>query len=120
MCQKDTFTEIVGEAGVVAGAGAGAAAGLGFRHWGSDSWVLLSLAQLLDQETLVTALLRDDVTHKAHLSSGNNSNDDLTCAVDDYEKTVVEKKVDIDETKHRLLSKPTISSCSLSCLMTLL
>lgn len=33
VCQK----EIVGEAGVVAGAGAGAASGLGFRHWGSDS-----------------------------------------------------------------------------------
>lgn len=38
MCQKHTFVEIVGEAGVVAGAAAAAAAaGLGFGHWGSDS-----------------------------------------------------------------------------------
>lgn len=37
VCQKHTFIEIVGEAGVVGGAAAAAAAGLGFGHWGSDS-----------------------------------------------------------------------------------
>lgn len=52
MCQEHTFIEIVGEAGVIAGA-----AGLGFGPWGFDSREPLGLAQLLDQETFVTALL---------------------------------------------------------------
>lgn len=40
VCQEQTFIEIVGEAGVVAGAASAAAAasaGLGFGHWGFDS-----------------------------------------------------------------------------------
>ncbi len=42
MCQEHTFIEVVGEAGVVAGAASAAAAaaasaGLGFGHWGFDS-----------------------------------------------------------------------------------
>lgn len=51
MCQEHTFIEIVGEAGVIAGA-----AGLGFGPRGFDSREPLGLAQLLDQETFVTAL----------------------------------------------------------------
>lgn len=38
---------------------AGAAAAVGFRHWRSDNRDLLSLTQLLDEESLVTALLVD-------------------------------------------------------------
>lgn len=79
MCQKQTFIEIVGEAGVVTGAApdaAGASVGLGFWRWGSDSWKLLRLGQLLDQETFVTAILGDKMTHIVDLNFGNNSNDD--------------------------------------------
>lgn len=57
MCQEQTFVEIVGKAGVIAGAAAAAAAWL--RHRRPDSSDLLRLAQLLDEETLVTALLLD-------------------------------------------------------------
>lgn len=54
VCQEQTFVVIVGEAGVVAGA---APTGLRSGHWGSHRRDLLGLAQLLDQETFVTALL---------------------------------------------------------------
>lgn len=37
VCQEHTFIEIVGEAGVVAGAASASTAGLGFGHWGFDS-----------------------------------------------------------------------------------
>lgn len=57
MCEEHSFIEIVGKAGVIAGAGASAAWGGGCR---SDRRGLLSLVQLLDEETLVTALLGDD------------------------------------------------------------
>lgn len=52
VCQEHTFIEIVGKAGVIAGAAAARV-----RHWRSDRRDILSLAQLLDEETLVTALL---------------------------------------------------------------
>lgn len=42
---------------MIAGAAAAAAR---FRHWRSDNGDLLSLVQLLDEETLVTALLVDN------------------------------------------------------------
>lgn len=56
MRQDQTFVVIVGEAGVVAGA---APAGLRSGHGGSHRRDLLGLAQLLDQETFVTALLSE-------------------------------------------------------------
>lgn len=55
VCQEHTFVEIVGKAGVIAGAAAAA----WVRHRRPDSGDLLRLAQLLDEETLVTALLLD-------------------------------------------------------------
>lgn len=55
MCQEHTFVEIVGEAGVITGA---APARLE-RSWGSDSGERLGLAKLLDEKTLVAALLWD-------------------------------------------------------------
>lgn len=56
MCQEHTFIEVIGEAGVVAGAASAAAAGLRFGAWGFDRGEPLGLAQLLDEETLVSAL----------------------------------------------------------------
>lgn len=87
MCQEHTFVEIVGKAGVIAGAAAAA----WLRHRRRDG-ALLRLAQLLDEETLVTALLLDkDAGHNTRSKPGL-----------------------------RMLSKPTMTSCSLSWLITLL
>lgn len=89
MCQEHTFVEIVGKAGVIAGAAAAAA---WVRHRRPDSGDLLRLAQLLDEETLVTALLLDkDAGNKTWPMQGL-----------------------------KMLSKPTMTSCSLSWLITLL
>ena len=62
VCQEHAFGEVVGKAGVVAGAASAASAAAGLRSgpWGFDRRVLLGLAQLLDQKTLVTALLGID------------------------------------------------------------
>lgn len=55
--QEQALVVIVGEAGVVAGAAAAAAARLCSGHRGPHGAHLLGLAQLLDEETLVAALL---------------------------------------------------------------
>lgn len=65
MCQEHTFVKIVGEAGVISGA---APARLEVS-WGSDS---LGLAQLLDEKTLVAALLRDETNTHTNLHSGDD------------------------------------------------
>lgn len=91
VCQEHTFAEIVGKAGVIAGA----AAAVWLRHRRPDSGDLLRLAQLLDEETLVTALLLDKD------------------AADAGSKTRLKRGL-------RMLSKPTMTSCSLSWLITLL
>lgn len=64
MCEEQRFIEIVGEAGVVAGAASAAAAGLRLGHGRFDRREPLGLAQLLDQETLVTTLLEDNITYR--------------------------------------------------------
>lgn len=56
MCEEHSFIEVVGEAGVVAGAASAAAAGLRLGHGGFDGREPLGLAQLLDQETFVTTV----------------------------------------------------------------
>lgn len=92
MCQEHAFVEIVGKAGVVAGAAAAAA---WVRHRRPDRGDLLRLAQLLDEEALVPALLLDkDATDAANKQ---------------WSKQGLE-----------MLSKPTMTSCSLSWLITLL
>lgn len=61
MHQKQGLIKIVGEAGLIVGASSAAAtaedllSGLG----GSDLWDPLGLAQLLDQEAFVTAILHE-------------------------------------------------------------
>ena len=84
MCQEHTFVEVVGEAGVVAGAApaAPAAARLRSGHRGGDRREPLGLAQLLDQEAFVTALLGKK---KAHFG---NQNDDLARSMYDEVKRV--------------------------------
>lgn len=64
MCEEQRFTEVVGEAGVVAGAASAAAAGLRFGHRGFGWREPLGLAQLLDQETFVTTLLENSTTYR--------------------------------------------------------
>lgn len=69
MCQEHTFVEIVGKAGVVAGAGAA-----WLRQRRPDSGHLLRLAQLLDEEPLVTALLLDEeATDAGHKTRSNKA-----------------------------------------------